>query len=117
MLADITVDWGGIAVYDVYPYPLPDLFAGTQLVVAGRYRGSGAATITLKGYVNNVAQSFRYSDVSFRNSGGDDSIPRLWATRKIGYLLNEIRLRGESREIVNEIVTLAVRYGIVTPYT
>jgi Ca-activated chloride channel family protein len=117
VLADITVDWGGIAVYDVYPYPLPDLFAGTQLVVAGRYRGSGAATITLKGYVNNVAQSFRYSDVSFRNSGGDDSIPRLWATRKIGYLLNEIRLRGESREIVNEIVTLAVRYGIVTPYT
>lgn len=117
VLADVTIDWGGARVYDVYPYPLPDLFAGTQLVVAGRYRESGTTTITLKGNVNNVPQSFKYANVSFRASGGDDSIPRLWATRKIGYLLNEIRLRGEHREIVNEIVALAVRYGIVTPYT
>jgi Ca-activated chloride channel family protein len=117
VLADLTMDWGGIAVYDVFPYPLPDLFAGTQLVVAGRYRGGGATTITLKGSVNNAPQSFRYADQYLRSAGGDDSIPRLWATRKIGYLLNEIRLRGESREIIGEIVTLAVRYGIVTPYT
>jgi len=125
VLSDITIDWGGVQVSDVYPYPLPDLFAGTQLVVAGRYRtplgifgnGSGATTVTLKGNVNGSPQTFRYGDVSFRTSGGDDSIPKLWATRKIGYLLNEIRLRGESHETVNEIVTLAVRYGIVTPYT
>ncbi len=117
VLSDLTIDWGGVTVNDVYPYPLPDLFAGTQLIVTGRYRGSGAASITLKGNVNNAPQSFRYSDVTFRSSGGDDSIPRLWATRKIGYLLSEIRLRGESKEIVNEIVALAVRYGIVTPYT
>jgi Ca-activated chloride channel family protein len=117
VLSDITIDWGGVTVSDVYPYPMPDLFAGSQLVVAGRYRGGGAATITLKGNVNNLPQTFRYADQSFRSSGGDDSIPRLWATRKIGYLLNEIRLRGEAREIVNEIVALAVRYGIVTPYT
>jgi len=122
VLSDLALDWGGVNVYDVYPYPLPDLFAGTQLVVAGRYRNSGATTITLKGNVNNSPQSFRYGDVTLRASGGgaeyvEASIPRLWATRKIGYLLNEIRLRGESREIVNEIVALAVRYGIVTPYT
>ena len=117
VLSDVSVDWGGVSVSDVYPYPLPDLFAGTQLVVAGRYRNGGPTTITLKGTVNGVPQSFRYSDVSFRTSGGDDSIPRLWATRKIGYLLNQIRLNGESKEVVNEIVTLAVRYGIVTPYT
>ncbi len=125
VLSDITIDWssdpaffgGGIAVSDVYPYPLPDLFAGTQLVVAGRYRNGGATTIALKGSVNGAPQSFKYSDVTFRNSGGDDFIPRLWATRKIGYLLNQIRLNGETKEVVNEIVTLAVRYGIVTPYT
>ena len=117
VLSDITVDWGGIAVNDVYPYPLPDLFVGSQLIVAGRYRNGGPTTITLKGTVNGIAQSFKYSDVAFRTSGGEDSIPRLWATRKIGYLLNAIRLHGESKESVNEIVTLAVRYGIVTPYT
>lgn len=117
VLSDISIDWGGIAVNDVYPYPLPDLFAGTQLVVTGRYRAGGTATITLKGTVNGVPQTFRYADVSFRTASGDDSIPRLWAQRKIGYLMNEIRLRGENREIINEIVALAIRYGIVTPYT
>ncbi|MGE5262314.1 MAG: VIT domain-containing protein [Acidobacteriota bacterium] len=117
VLSDITVDWGGIGVSDVYPYPLPDLFAGAQLVVTGRYRNSGPATITLNGKVNGTPQSFKYSDVNFKNTGGDDSIPRLWATRKIGYLLNQIRLNGEAKEVVNEIITLAVRYGIVTPYT
>ena len=125
VLSDISFDWGGITVSDVYPYPMPDLFVGTQLVVAGRYRNGGPTTITLKGLVNGNPQSFRYSDVTFKTSDGDSGstalttsfIPRLWATRKIGYLLNEIRLRGESKESVNEIVTLAVRYGIVTPYT
>jgi Ca-activated chloride channel homolog len=132
VLSDISVDWGGIDVNDVYPYPLPDLFAGSQLVVAGRYRpltgifdNGGPTTITLKGTVNGTTQTFKYSDLSFATSGGDDGstslttsfIPRLWATRKIGYLLNQIRLNGESKEVVTEIVTLAVRYGIVTPYT
>lgn len=124
VLSDITVDWsadasgsGGITVSDVYPYPLPDLYAGTQLVITGRYRSGGPSTVTLKGNINGNLQTFKYSDVTFRTSGGDDSIPRLWATRKIGYLLNQIRLHGESKESVNEIVSLAVRYGIVTPYT
>jgi Ca-activated chloride channel family protein len=94
VLADISIDWAGASVSDLYPYPLPDLFAGTQLVVAGRYRGGGSGTITLKGNINGVAQSFRYSDVTFRSSGGDESIPRLWATRKIGYLLNQIRCKA-----------------------
>ncbi len=117
VLSDMTVDWGGVTVSEVYPYPLPDLFAGSQLVIAGRYRGGAPTTITLKGNVNGVPQTYRYADVAFKSSGGDDFIPRLWATRKIGYLLNAIRLRGEAKETVNEIVALAVRYGIVTPYT
>jgi Ca-activated chloride channel family protein len=41
----------------------------------------------------------------------------VWATRKIGYLLDEIRLRGERAELRDEVVTLSRRFGIVTPYT
>jgi Ca-activated chloride channel family protein len=44
-------------------------------------------------------------------------IPSLWATRKIGYLLQQIRLNGPDKEIIDEIVQLSIRYGIVTPYT
>jgi Ca-activated chloride channel family protein len=117
VLADISLDFGGIKVEDTYPYPLPDLFAGTQLILTGRYRSSGPAAITLRGTVNNREQTFRYPDQTFRESGGEEFIARLWATRKIGYLLEQIRLHGESRELVDEIVSLSIRYGIITPYT
>jgi Ca-activated chloride channel family protein len=117
LLSDIELDFGDIRVEDTYPYPLPDLFAGTQLVLVGRYREGGDTTITLEGEVNDRLQSFEYEDVHFRDRGGDEFIPRLWATRKIGYLLSQIRLHGESRELVDEIVDLSVRYGIITPYT
>jgi Ca-activated chloride channel family protein len=105
-----------VHIQDTYPYPLPDLFAGTQLVIVGRYREGGPALIQLNGTVNQQETRFVYEGF-FEQSGGDRFIPRLWATRKIGYLLNQIRLHGESRELVDEIVELSIRYGIVTPYT
>lgn len=117
VLSDLKIDFGGTETYDVYPYPLPDLFAGTQLVIAGRYKGGGPATITLNGSVNNQAQKFAFEDLEFNRDGGDTFIAPLWATRKIGYLLSQIRLHGENPEAVDEIVALAIRYGIVTPYT
>ncbi len=117
LLADIEIDFGEIRVEDIYPYPLPDLFAGTQLVMVGRYAGGGETEVTLQGEVNGQPQTFRYEDVWFERSGGEEFIPRLWATRKIGYLLQQVRLHGEQEELVDEIVDLSIRYGIITPYT
>ena len=117
LLSDIALDFGEIHVEDTYPYPLPDLFAGTQLVLVGRYRQGGPTTVTLKGVINDRPQTFTYKGVTFSSRGGDDFIPRLWARRKIGYLLSQIRLHGESDEVIEEIVELSVRYGIITPYT
>jgi Ca-activated chloride channel family protein len=117
MLADLELDFGRVDVEDVYPYPLPDLFAGTQLVVVGRYRDGGETDVTLQGVVNDRPQTFRYDDLAFKREGGAEFIARLWATRKIGYLLQQIRLKGEDTEVVDEIVELSVRYGIITPYT
>lgn len=122
ILTDLTLQVSSnIVLEDTYPYPLPDLFAGTQLVVTGRYRQGGPATITLSGEVNGQRRTYRFDDLTFatdtRATRQADFIPRLWATRKIGYLLNQIRLHGESREAIDEIVNLSVRYGIITPYT
>ncbi len=117
LLADVELDFGDLRIEDTYPYPLPDLFAGTQLVMVGRYQEGGRTDIVLRGEVNGEEQEFVYKDLRFTDRGGEDFIPRLWATRKIGYLLNEIRLHGEGRELVDEIVELSVRYGIMTPYT
>lgn len=117
VLTDVQVDVAGVRVEDVYPTPLPDLFAGGQLVVLGRYREGGTATVTLTGLVDGREQTFVYADRVFASAGGEESLPRLWATRKIGHLLNAIRLGGEDPELVSAIVDLSVRFGIVTPYT
>jgi len=117
VLTDIAIDYGGVAVQEVYPVELPDLFAGTQLVIAGRYREGGPATITLSGTTNGRAQSFGYPDQTFQAGGGEAFIPRLWATRAIGHLMQQIRLRGEDPELVQSVVALSTRYGIITPYT
>ncbi|MCB9079393.1 MAG: VWA domain-containing protein [Anaerolineaceae bacterium] len=119
VLADITLDVAGVQLEDTYPYPLPDLFAGSQLIVTGRYRDGGPATVTLTGDVNGQAQTYTFDDLTFASSPRQNAefVPRLWATRKVGYLLNQVRLNGENRETIDEIVNLSVRYGIITPYT
>lgn len=116
VLTDLQLDCGDIVVEEIYPRPLPDLFAGTQLVVVGRYRDGGHARIRLEGQLAGERRQFAY-EATFRSEGGDEFIPRLWATRKIGYLLTQIRLHGEEREWVDAIVELSLRYGIITPYT
>jgi Ca-activated chloride channel homolog len=117
LLTNVELEIDGVTVDDIYPRPLPDIFAGTQLVVTGTYREGGPATIRLTGEVNGERHTFTYEGIEFRETGGDDFLPRLWATRKIGYLLTEIRLHGENPELVDAIVDLSIRYGIVTPYT
>jgi len=117
VLVDVAARFTGVTAEDLYPYPLPDLFAGQQLVVAGRYRQGGAASLDLAGEVNNKPQGYSYRDLRFVDRGGNEFIPRLWAQRKIGYLLTQIRLHGPKDELVKEVIALSTRYGIVTPYT
>jgi Ca-activated chloride channel family protein len=117
VLVDVAPQFAGVAVEDLYPYPLPDLFAGNQLVVAGRYRRGGDASLELSGSVNGQPQRYSYRDLRFTDRGGNEFIPRLWAQRKIGYLLAQIRLHGAKDELVKEVVALSTRYGIITPYT
>jgi Ca-activated chloride channel family protein len=108
---------GGPRITRTHPAELPDLFRGQQLVVAGRYEGSGRGTVLLEGTVNRKQQSFEYP-VAFPERAVDhDFIPRLWANRHVGYLLDQIRLHGENPELKEEVVELARQYAIVTPYT
>jgi Ca-activated chloride channel family protein len=122
VLTDLALDFGDLSTYDLYPDPLPDLFAGSQVIVVGRYREGGSTNVTLRGEVNGQEQVFRYDEQRFAadsrgQAGPLELLPRLWATRKIGFLLNRIRLEGPQKETIEQIVRLSIRYGIVTPYT
>jgi Ca-activated chloride channel family protein len=117
VLVDIALNFGTVAVDELYPYPLPDLFAGDQLVVVGRYRNGGPLTVTLRGMANGQRLTYEYRGRQLATAGGDPFVARLWATRKIGVLLDQVRRSGPLQELVDEIVKLSLQFGIVTPYT
>lgn len=117
VLADVSLDIDGVKLADIYPRQMPDLFAGNQLTLFGRYEGAGKSTITLRGTVNGKRRSFSVQGDFDGTSTEHDFIESLWATRKVGYLLDEIRLHGENSELREEVVQLSKQYGIVTPYT
>jgi Ca-activated chloride channel family protein len=114
VLTDPEIDWGSVAVTDLSPDPVPDLFAGAQLVALGRYTVPGETTIELTGEVNDELRTFTFPNQRLSALPGNDWLPRLWATRRIGHLLNQIRLHGENPELVDAVVDLSIRYGIVT---
>lgn len=108
---------GDVTVKLLYPSPLPDLFNGDQFVVAGQFKGHGSVLIELTGQAGKDKKTITH-EVSFPKSSNEhDFIPRLWAMRRVGWLMDEIRLRGENAELRDEVTDLARRYGIVTPYT
>jgi Ca-activated chloride channel family protein len=108
----------GVKLTEVYPPQLPDLFHGSQLVVMARYTGKGPTAIRLTGKVGKETKEFVY-EVAFPEKTGDDKefVEALWARRKVGYLLDQIRINGEKKELMDEVVSLAKKYGITTPYT
>jgi len=107
-----------VALNEVYPPQLPDLFHGGQVTVIGRYQGSGQVAIKLTGAVGKDNREFVYETTFTPKSAEDKSfVEDLWARRKVGFLLDQIRLNGEKTELVDEVKTLAKKYGIATPYT
>jgi Ca-activated chloride channel family protein len=117
VLSDISLDFSGIDVRDIYPVVLQDIFNGSQLVLFGRFDGAGSSAIVLTGELEGIQKRFVFEGRFPEAEETNDFIPGLWAVRKIGYLMNEIRLNGEKKELVDEIVLLSKEYGILTPYT
>lgn len=101
----------------LYPSPVPDLFRGEQLVLVGRYAQDGAGRLVLEGRVDGDRRRFEFEASFGDGTEAREFIPRLWATRRIGHLLEQIRLNGESTELKDEVVHLARKHGLVTPYT
>ncbi|MGZ5479202.1 MAG: VIT and vWA domain-containing protein [Candidatus Aminicenantales bacterium] len=117
LLADLAVEFKGIETSQVYPRVLPDLFKGSQLVLVGKYSGDGPVSVVMTGKAGREGKRFVLESRPLTGSDKFSFLPRLWATRRIGYLLEEIRLQGQNKELVDEIRRLGLKYGIVTPYT
>ena len=132
VLTDIKIDFGDARIYDMYPTPIPDLFRGDQVVLFGRYREGFTSPITVTGKAGPETKKYVFGKSSGAKTSGKkkrriaaseeyseplEFLPKLWATRKVGFLLEQIRLNGENPELRDEVIRLAKKFGLVTPYT
>ena len=122
-------------VADLMPRKMPDLFEGDQLVVLGKYRGDHPLHFRLRGRARGKRRTFKLDFKLDKSTTKNSFIPRLWASRKIAMLIDEIRQAqaaagaGPSviaakaatdpatKELVDEIVRLSTEFGILTEYT
>ncbi len=121
VLSDLELDFGPVLTEYTYPRKLTDIFRGMQLTVIGRYKNTNDLNnimLRLTGKAGTESRSFAYDGLDFPvREDKNDFLPRLWASRRVGWLLEQIRANGETKETRDEVIDLGTRYGLVTPYT
>jgi Ca-activated chloride channel family protein len=107
------------SVNRLYPKEVWDLFAGEQIVIAGRYKKPGEGKVVMSGKVDGEEKKFDFP-ASFKEKSDDQSyafVEKLWAMRRIGEIIDQLDLHGKNEELVKELVDLSTKHGILTPYT
>lgn len=117
VLSDVKISFSGVEATEVLPQVMPDLFKGTELVLFGRYGEPGHHAVVLTGQRGDKKVTLSWEKDFAAKDTEHAYLARLWASRRIGFLLDQIRLNGESTELKEEVVRLAKLHGILTPYT
>ena len=121
VLTDMKLDFGSVETDLTYPRELNVMFKGSQIVLIGRYKNDEDienAALKLTGKTGDRTRQFEYFNLKFpKRADKNDFLPRLWASRRVGWLVEQVRNNGENKELKDEIIELGTRYGIVTPYT
>jgi Ca-activated chloride channel family protein len=120
---------------DLMPGRMPDLYEGDNLIVLGKYKGDAPLTFRLRGQGQGKERTFQFHFDLASATNRNSFVPRLWASRKIAFLIEEIRQSGAAgggrpslvsggppadprmKELVDEIVRLSLEFGILTEYT
>jgi Ca-activated chloride channel family protein len=131
VMTDLKVQIKGVKIKDMYPRQVGDLFEGDQIVLAGRYDpeelaktakphdGLYSTQLVITGRYEGAERAFEYP-VTVAADTKDcryQFVEKIWAVRRVGFLLDQIQLSGKSQELIDELVRLSRDYGIMTPYT
>jgi Ca-activated chloride channel family protein len=120
VLTDVEVTFEGMETSSILPQRLPDLFQGSSLLLTGLYRATASTvTVRVRGHAGGEEREYGYEFPLDQGQTGSshDFVPRLWATRRVGELLDQVRVEGERSALIDEIRELGLGYGLVTPYT
>ena len=120
LLTDISIDWNGLAVSDVYPKGVPDLFGAKPVILTGRYSGNGRGTIRLNGKMSG-RDFVREIPIDFSSPQTHDVLATLWARTRVDDLMSQDfngAQRGAMKEDVKQsIVQLGLDYRLMTQFT
>ncbi len=117
VLGDLAITAAPGELFEIYPATLPDLFSGEELIVFGRFRGTGTGQLTIEGSRNSRVEEFASQVRLPRESSSNGFIPRLWAARKLGWMAGQLRQNPGNSELREEIRTLALRHGLLSEFT
>ncbi|MGW8268233.1 MAG: VWA domain-containing protein, partial [Longimicrobiales bacterium] len=120
VLTDLAISGSPARIKDLFPVEIPDVFAGEELVLFGRYETGGddeSGPLTVEGNRGGASARFELAARFPEREDGNGFIPRLWASRKLGFLTRRVWTEGETEELVEEIRRTALRYGLPSPYT
>lgn len=134
LVTDAVVSFEGANIHDTYPRQVGDLYEGERMLLVGRYRlptagteekpvGTGPASKAAKLIVSgkrrgeSVRYEFNMNLAAAARAGEQEMVARMWAAKKVGFLVDEIRLNGQNQELVDSIVKIGTRFGILTEYT
>jgi len=115
-LADIAIDWGGLVVTDTFPKRIPDLFVGRPILLTGRFRGHGPATVRVSGKAGGETRTFALSVSPGGTASKHKGIACVWARSKIADLADQAT-HVRSDELPAEMKRVALEYGLMSAYT
>ncbi|MDT4969235.1 MAG: Ca-activated chloride channel [Acidobacteriota bacterium] len=121
LLTDISVEWNGLPVTDIYPRRIPDLFSAKPVVLTGRYTAAGRGTLRLKGkmsgrdFVREIQVDLPEADARH------DVLATLWARTRIDDLMSTdyrgVQQNNAHGDVKETITQLGLEYRLMTQYT
>jgi Ca-activated chloride channel family protein len=121
LLTDISIDWGGLQVTDVYPRRIPDLFGSTPVIVTGRYTAGGRGPIRLRGTMSGRPFEQEITVELPESKADNDVLATLWARRRVDDLMGGDYAGAQSglmrADLREEITGLGIEYRLLTQFT
>lgn len=115
VFSSIKFDFRNIKTFDRYPDEVASVSLNSNKLVLGRYRFQGKSRLQITANFHKSRRHYSY-DLAFPDENKNHYfIVRLWALRKMGYLLNNLINEKNDQKEIYEIVHLAKSYGLTLP--
>jgi Ca-activated chloride channel family protein len=119
-LTNISIEWGGAKVDEMFPQRVPDLFVGKPVILTGRFTGAAPEAVRVTGKVRGEAQAMQVTANAGDVAGAEKALPLVWARMKIADLADRATYESvgeEAGDLPRQIRQVALDYGLMSAYT